>query len=67
MFKISNEIIFIMFLTMAFLLIHSFMYRAIDFRLNTNTKNFVSMLMTTIILLLHSSKTYKFYVNKIIN
>lgn len=67
MFKLSNEIIFIMLLTMTFLLIHSFMYRVIDFRLNKNLKMFVAVFVTTVFLILQTSRTYKFYIENIID
>ena len=67
MFKLSNEIIFIMLLTMTFLLIHSFMYSVIDFRLNKNLKMFAAVFITTVFLILQTSRTYKFYVENIID
>ena len=67
MFKVSNEIIFIMLLSMIFILIHSFMYRLIDFRLNKNLRMFVAVFTTTTLLVLQCARTYKFYTVNLIN
>jgi hypothetical protein len=66
-FYLPNEIIFIMLITMTNILILNIMYRAIDFKINKKIKSLVPIFITLVFLTMQSSKTYKFYVEKIQN
>jgi len=64
-FYLPNEIIFIMLLTMTNILILNIMYRMIDFKINKKIKLLIPIFITFVFLMIQSSKTYKFYVEKI--